>query len=292
MKIGNYEIPDIRLSEAIQDVKKIFDKVKNTQDLTHYSDIAVMLDYKSKIGGAFYRRLNSLTLFGLLEGRAKYRVTELGENISYPISEIQKSELSSKAFLNVPLWNKLYTKHGKQLSDNVWFDIKNITGISAPESQALEKDVRKWYLEDVVFMVEKLLARDGEQSVSTVEDVTYTNAEYDTNSNSNKNESNIINPDILTINETILEKIPFGKDIIIYLPKGNILKSWEKAQKYMKLYLEDYVEYEKTSKTTEIPPVLDNVEVDHDTIQKSLDIFFHNSSISIPLSICSLNCIP
>jgi len=78
LKIGNYEIPDIRLSEAIQDVKKIFDKVKNTQDLTHYTDIAVMLDYRSKIGGAFYRRLNSLTLFGLLEGRAKYRITELG----------------------------------------------------------------------------------------------------------------------------------------------------------------------------------------------------------------------
>ncbi|MGN6614179.1 MAG: hypothetical protein ACTHKC_03980, partial [Candidatus Nitrosocosmicus sp.] len=102
MKIGNYEIPDIRLSEAIQDVKKIFDKINNTQDLTHYTDLAVMLDYKSKIGGAFYRRLNSLTLFGLLEGRAKYRVTELGENISYPVNELQKTELTSKAFLNVP----------------------------------------------------------------------------------------------------------------------------------------------------------------------------------------------
>jgi hypothetical protein len=44
------------------------------------------------------------------------------------------------------------------------------------------------------------------------------------------------------INETTLEKIPFGKDIIIYLPKGNILKAWEKAQKYMKLYLEDFEE--------------------------------------------------
>ena len=103
MKIGNYEIPDIRLSEAIQDVKKIFDKVKNTQDLTHYSDIAVMLDYKSKIGGAFYRRLNSLTLFGLLEGRAKYRITDLGENISYPINAVQFVDFSSKAILIVTL---------------------------------------------------------------------------------------------------------------------------------------------------------------------------------------------
>ena len=246
MKIGNYEIPDIRLSEAIQDVKKIFDKVKNTQDLTHYTDIAVMLDYKSKIGGAFYRRLNSLTLFGLLEGRAKYRVTELGENISYPIDEANKNELTSKAFLSVPLWNKIYSKHGKQLSDNVWFDIKNITGISAPEAQAVEKDVRKWYLEDVVFVVEKSNSKNEDSTSITLleENNSKSNFEdYKVGGNINKENFKSNNyQNNFNINETTLEKIPFGKDIIIYLPKGNILKAWEKAQKYMKLYLEDFEE--------------------------------------------------
>jgi hypothetical protein len=241
LKIGNYEIPDIRLSEAIQDVKKIFDKVKNTQDLTHYSDIAVMLDYKSKIGGAFYRRLNSLTLFGLLEGRAKYRITDLGENISYPINDEQKAELSSKAFLNVPLWNKLYTKHGKQLGENVWFDIKNITGISAPESQAVEKDIRKWYLDDVVFMVEKSNPKSWEQKPPTADE------NIKLNDITKLEDSNTHIQETLKINDITLEKIPFGKDIIIYLPKGNIVKSWEKAQRYMKLYLEDYDEdYNRT----------------------------------------------
>ena len=246
MKIGNYEIPDIRLSEAIQDVKKIFDKVKNTQDLTHYTDIAVMLDYRSKIGGAFYRRLNSLTLFGLLEGRAKYRVTELGENISYPIDEANKNELTTKAFLSVPLWNKIYSKHGKQLSDNVWFDIKNITGISAPEAQAVEKDVRKWYLEDVVFVVEKSNSKNEDSTSITLleENNSKPNFEdYKVGSNVNKENFKSNNyQNNFNINETTLEKIPFGKDIIIYLPKGNILKAWEKAQKYMKLYLEDFEE--------------------------------------------------
>lgn len=246
MKIGNYEIPDIRLSEAIQDVKKIFDKVKNTQDLTHYTDIAVMLDYRSKIGGAFYRRLNSLTLFGLLEGRAKYRVTELGENISYPIDEANKNELTSKAFLSVPLWNKIYSKHGKQLSDNVWFDIKNITGISAPEAQAVEKDVRKWYLEDVVFVVEKSNSKNEDSTSITLleENNSKSNFEdYKVGGNINKENFKSNNyQNNFNINETTLEKIPFGKDIIIYLPKGNILKAWEKAQKYMKLYLEDFEE--------------------------------------------------
>jgi hypothetical protein len=246
LKIGNYEIPDIRLSEAIQDVKKIFDKVKNTQDLTHYTDIAVMLDYRSKIGGAFYRRLNSLTLFGLLEGRAKYRVTELGENISYPIDEANKNELTTKAFLSVPLWNKIYSKHGKQLSDNVWFDIKNITGISAPEAQAVEKDVRKWYLEDVVFVVEKPISKNEDSTSITLleENNSKPNFEdYKVGSNINKENFKSNNyQNNFNINETTLEKIPFGKDIIIYLPKGNILKAWEKAQKYMKLYLEDFEE--------------------------------------------------
>jgi len=246
LKIGNYEIPDIRLSEAIQDVKKIFDKVKNTQDLTHYTDIAVMLDYRSKIGGAFYRRLNSLTLFGLLEGRAKYRVTELGENISYPIDEANKNELTTKAFLSVPLWNKIYSKHGKQLSDNVWFDIKNITGISAPEAQAVEKDVRKWYLEDVVFVVEKPISKNEDSTSITLleENNSKPNFEdYKVGSNVNKENFKSNNyQNNFNINETTLEKIPFGKDIIIYLPKGNILKAWEKAQKYMKLYLEDFEE--------------------------------------------------
>jgi len=246
LKIGNYEIPDIRLSEAIQDVKKIFDKVKNTQDLTHYTDIAVMLDYRSKIGGAFYRRLNSLTLFGLLEGRAKYRVTELGENISYPIDEANKNELTTKAFLSVPLWNKIYSKHGKQLSDNVWFDIKNITGISAPEAQAVEKDVRKWYLEDVVFVVEKPISKNEDSTSITLleENNSKPNFEdYKVGSNINKENFKSNNyQNNFNINEITLEKIPFGKDIIIYLPKGNILKAWEKAQKYMKLYLEDFEE--------------------------------------------------
>ena len=246
MKIGNYEIPDIRLSEAIQDVRKIFDKVKNTQDLTHYTDIAVMLDYRSKIGGAFYRRLNSLTLFGLLEGRAKYRVTELGENISYPIDEANKNELTTKAFLSVPLWNKIYSKHGKQLSDNVWFDIKNITGISAPEAQAVEKDVRKWYLEDVVLVVEKPISKNEDSTSITLleENNSKPNFEdYKVGSNINKENFKSNNyQNNFNINETTLEKIPFGKDIIIYLPKGNILKAWEKAQKYMKLYLEDFEE--------------------------------------------------
>ena len=157
-----------------------------------------------------------------------------------------ENELTSKAFLSVPLWNKIYSKHGKHLSDNVWFDIKNITGISAPEAQAVEKDVRKWYLEDVVFVVEKPISKNEDSTSITLleENNSKPNFEdYKVGSNVNKENFKSNNyQNNFNINETTLEKIPFGKDIIIYLPKGNILKAWEKAQKYMKLYLEDFEE--------------------------------------------------
>lgn len=44
--------------------------------------------------------------------------------------------------------------------------------------------------------------------------------------------------------------IPFGKDIVIVYLKKNIRKAWEKAQKHMELYLEEYIE-----------PTLNDVEV-------------------------------
>jgi hypothetical protein len=109
-------------------------------------------------------------------------------------------------------------------------------------------------LDDVVFVVEKPNTKQGEQN----------NPALDENTKSNEiakvEDSKQNHQETLKINDTVLEKIPFGRDIIIYLPKGNIAKSWEKAQRYMKLYLEDYDEdYNKTNPLEK--PVSDTEEV-------------------------------
>lgn len=101
-------------------------------------------------------------------------------------------------------------------------------------------------MEDVVFVVEKSNSKNEDSTSITLleENNSKSNFEdYKVGGNINKENFKSNNyQNNFNINETTLEKIPFGKDIIIYLPKGNILKAWEKAQKYMKLYLEDFEE--------------------------------------------------
>ena len=99
-------------------------------------------------------------------------------------------------------------------------------------------------MEDVVFVIEKSNSKNEDSTSITLleENNSKSNFEdYKVGGNINKENFKSNNyQNNFNINETTLEKIPFGKDIIIYLPKGNILKAWEKAQKYMKLYLEDF----------------------------------------------------
>jgi hypothetical protein len=157
MKVGKYMVPDIRLPDSIQDVKKIYDRIRNTTDTVHFRDIAVYLDYSGKsMGGAFYRRLNSLTLYGLLDGRGKMRVTELGESLAYPAGDKVRKQSYTEAFLNIYVWNGLFKIHKKNLPDAIWIDIKNITGVSPIEAQEVEGDIRRWYMEDVMLVDENI----------------------------------------------------------------------------------------------------------------------------------------
>ena len=95
-----------------------------------------------------------------------------------------------------------------------------------------------------------------------MEEIATVNMYDESNTNSNKGDFKIDYQDKLNNNEIALEKIPFGKDIIIYLPKGNIFKSWEKAQRYMKLYLEDYEDNDISKVDTSIEkPSLKNDDV-------------------------------
>ncbi len=66
MKVGNYEVPDNRLiPNAIADAKKIYDVVKTGQIRT--GEIGKVFGYKDYATGIFYRRLNSMISYGLLD---------------------------------------------------------------------------------------------------------------------------------------------------------------------------------------------------------------------------------
>lgn len=146
------QYPEYKLDpDAIKDTKKIYDEIRRSE--IQSIDLAKILGYSGPTSGKFYERLNSMLMYGLLEGRGRYRVTELGKDISYPMGdESYKKSLYRKAVLNVPLWRNIYDIHKKDLPDNFWYVLKQITNADAPDIHKQEDEIRKRYLEDVALL--------------------------------------------------------------------------------------------------------------------------------------------
>ncbi len=233
MRIGSYEIPEIRFnSGAFNDVKKIYDNVKSVDRQIHANDLALLLGYKTPTSGGFYRRINSLISYGLLEGRGKFRVTKNGEDILYPRDEDHRKQLLRESVLRVSLWHEFYKKFKRELPENLWLEIKDLTGVSSAEAQSVEKEVRKWYLNDTEQIAgENSLPSLSERSAGLDSDITE-------NTHSNLNYQSIP-----TIGSVEIEEIPFAGKYAIKKPANeDIHKSWERLKRYMDIYLEDFTE--------------------------------------------------
>jgi hypothetical protein len=237
LRIGSYEIPEIRFaSGALNDIKKIYENVKSVDRQIHANDLAILLGYKTPTSGGFYRRINSLISYGLLEGRGRFRVTKNGEDILYPRGDDHRKLLLRESVLRVSLWNELYKKFKKNLPENLWLEIKELTGVSSAEAQTIEKEVRRWYLHDIEPISEEVL-------------LNIPNKEQE-GSNSYLVEDKLKDVNILgapTMVATEIEEIPFAGKYAIKKPANeNIRRSWERLKRYMEIYLEDFDEETST----------------------------------------------
>jgi hypothetical protein len=241
LRIGSHEIPEIRFnSGAFSDIKKIYDNVKSVDRQIHANDLALLLGYKTPTSGGFYRRINSLISYGLLEGRGKFRVTKNGEDIIYPRDEEHRKQLFRESVLRVTLWNEFYKKFKTDLPENLWLEIKDLTGVSSAEAQSVEKEVRRWYLNDT-----EQIARDhslpnlseklhGETDSEFTEDI-HRLPKYQS---------------VPALGSIEIEEISFAGKYAIKKPANeNMRRSWERLKKYMDIYLEDYTEETSNSAT-------------------------------------------
>jgi hypothetical protein len=231
LRIGSYEIPEIRfVSGALNDIKKIYDSVKSVDRQIHANDLAILLGYRTPTSGGFYRRINSLISYGLLEGRGRFRVTKVGEDILYPSGEEQKSLLLRESILRVSLWNELYKKYKKNLPDNFWLGIKELTGVSSAEAQTVEKEIRRWYLQDIEPITEEVSS-----NISRKEQEASNNSIID----GKQKEVSLQRASALISNK--IEEIPFAGKYAIKKPVNeDVRRSWERLKKYMEIYLEDF----------------------------------------------------
>lgn len=157
MQLGSYEIPEVRLKpNGLADIKLIYDAIKSSD--IQANDLAKIMGYAASTSGGFYNRVKSLVLFGLLEGRGKFRVTELGKGLAYPPpDEMQRNVLLKKSVFNVELWATIFQRHGKDLTENFWYSLKEITNEEPTDIHKVESRIKNWYLEDISLVPDQLL---------------------------------------------------------------------------------------------------------------------------------------
>jgi DNA-binding PadR family transcriptional regulator len=152
VKVGNYEIPDMRLHPTLYEATKLIYEKFKSDEVKDMNLVATLLGHKSANSGSFYLKLAQLRAYGLIEKRG-VKVTDIGKKLTYGITEEEKNEALKAAILNIPLWKEFYSRWGVELPNgNFWVDLAKITGLEAPDAKNVVETVRKAYLEDVRYL--------------------------------------------------------------------------------------------------------------------------------------------
>lgn len=151
MKIGRFEIPDMRLYPTLfEATKKIYEKFKSEEAIDQLT-VAKLLGHKSA-SGAFLRKIANLRAYGLITRRG-IKVTDVGKQLTYATSDEERNEALRRALLNIPLWKEFHSRWSVTLPTvDFWVDLSNITGLEAPDAQNAEDTIRKAYLEDIQYL--------------------------------------------------------------------------------------------------------------------------------------------
>lgn len=247
MMFGSYDVPEIRLvPNSIADVKKVYDIVKTEHIGT--KEIGNVFGYKQHSTGIFYRRLTSMTSYGLLTqmSRSSYKVSDLGIALCYPEPE-KEAMFKNQAILNVKLWNEIFKKFGKNPpTENFWIQLKNITGIEPVEAQKIQSQIRKWYIDDISLLTLDPLGHPLADESTQGQVDTQSKPLISISTNNSQMSQQLVQPKSAPNNSVTHELIQFG-EVSLSLPKKDLRKQWGKLQKYMEIYLEDYQEEQEIS---------------------------------------------
>jgi hypothetical protein len=154
----NWEIPNMRIyPELYDDIKKLYEKFGQSE--VDQEIAAQLWGHKSAKSSQFsFSKLGSLREYGLIEGRGKIRVSDLGKKLTYPQNDEELSEAIVLTISRIPLWKLFFdtfTAKGKDIpTDTLWMDLRQIIGEDKlpPEKAKIVADfVRKAYLEDIKY---------------------------------------------------------------------------------------------------------------------------------------------
>lgn len=161
MRIGRYSVPAIRIHPTlVEAVRRLYNKFQSSE-VRDLNEVATTLNHKSARSGAFLLKLTALRAYGLIEGRGRIYVTDLGAALAYPRDRSEEERAFERAFKNIPLWQELYTRFGADLpKQNFAEELAKITGASVEESKAKEAWIRSAYQDDILHITATQASKD------------------------------------------------------------------------------------------------------------------------------------
>ncbi len=233
MKLGQFEIPEIRLiPKTFETLDEIY-KVKKREKIQS-KDLAIFLGFKYGTEPHYYRKIRALTEFGLMEGKGVFHISELGEKLLHPRDDAEKKLTLTKSVLNIPLWKEIYQKHGKKpREDNFWAVLMDITKIDPDTAKNSANKILGWYMMDINYVSDSFASQDETTSKSE------TLRSSQTQDTQMSQQMGI--PKLNYSND--VEILSFDK-YQVALPKGDLSKEWNILKSYMDIKLKNY-KYEK-----------------------------------------------
>jgi hypothetical protein len=214
MKVGKYDIPNIRLHPTLFEATKTMYEKFGADEASDQLTVAQLLGHKTDKSGAFISKLADLRSYGLITSRG-IKVTDMGKKLTYDPSDKERNNALKEALLNVPLWKEFFSRFGKSLpTSDFWVELTKITGLEAPEAKRVEETVKNAYLADFQYLKEEKEPEKGGKGMEGADNINRDQAKPAT-----------------------LEELKFGDNVRIWLPKENIQEAWKKAKRMIDIYL-------------------------------------------------------
>lgn len=152
MKIGSYEVPNMRLYPRLVEASKLIYEKFGSEEATDLNLVAQLLGHKSANSGAFLSKIAQMRAYGTIEKRG-VKVTNLGKKLTFPTNEEELNEARMQAILSIPLWKEFHGRWGLELPNgNFWADLAKITGLEAPQAKNVVEKVRKAFIADIRYL--------------------------------------------------------------------------------------------------------------------------------------------
>ena len=140
-QLGNYKIPEITLDKCLE-VSNVINKQKNrTIGRISFSQLLEM----SHRGDQFAKLINSCKIWGIIDGRESYSLTELGINALNPLNSNYLIDSKKELILNVPFYSTLYLNYPNitHTETTLLQTIEEITGVDRLISLKFENIIRR-----------------------------------------------------------------------------------------------------------------------------------------------------